>query len=210
MGWQAALTGSVRIGAKRARELFDLRVDWHEPGERLGDYLGRLAVHDRETSSLRFKVGWRPWHLRALMNLLAALKDLPSTDVLDHAAPTHDAWYNSGRFFVERGRWGYVGAGPMFDQKAGTTRPGPFDGPADPRVEHVRTWERATPVARRVALAGDGLLEIDTFNEDTFRVALPPNAVGTPRVVDGATKLEWSTPHGPLVTRLADLLAQRV
>lgn len=120
MGWQTPLTGEVRMSAEAARQLLALGpVDWRDDGQTFGEYLAGGTAFDEARGALRFDLGWVTWRLTSMMRLIAAMKDLASTDALVHHAPTYDAWYETGTFFVAPGRWGYVGARPMFDVAKG-------------------------------------------------------------------------------------------
>ena len=50
---------------------------------------------------------------RRLMGILAWFKSGPGTDRLEQHGAVQDAWFDKGRYFVQQGRWGYVGRGTM-------------------------------------------------------------------------------------------------
>jgi hypothetical protein len=140
MGFQTRVTGEVRMSAEAARQLLALpTADWHEPGQTFGEYLGDGVRFDDARGVLRFDLGWVTWRLPEMMNLIAARKDDAGTDLLVHHAPTYDAWYATGTFFVEPGRWAYVGAGPMYSVDRGYEAPAHV-GPVVPSLGDVTEW----------------------------------------------------------------------
>lgn len=205
--------------AEAARQLLALRpVDWRDDGQTLGEYLCGGAAYDEARGVLRFDLGWVTWRLRQIMHLVAAMKDVASTDALLHHAPTYDAWYETATFFVAPGRWGYVGSGPMFDVAKGGVRPGWHVGPEAPTEADVREWNRAGPLARAVRLVeGGAYLEIETVREGAFRCGIwqlpgemrwTDDVLVTAAVADGGATLTFSEDgraHDVAVQRLYDL-----
>jgi hypothetical protein len=139
MGFQTRLTGEVRMSAEAVEQLLALPVEGAEPVQTFGEYLGeRVRFHDARRV-LSFDLGWVAWPLPGLMQLIARMKDLAGTDLLTHHAPTYHAWYATGTFFIEPGRWAYVGAGPMYSVDRGYEQP-VHVGPAVPSVGDVTEW----------------------------------------------------------------------
>jgi hypothetical protein len=195
------------MGPEAVAALRSLPTEWYADGETFEQYVGDGLTYDAATETLVFDLGWVTWNLRGMMNVLAALKDRPGTDVLEHSAPTYDAWYERGRFFIEPGRWGYVGSG---DWSGSGLDPKLPDGPArplDPTVADVETWNRGGPIVRTFRLDREGRLELDTYDRGLFRVgswngALAPlrerGLAGVERAGGGAV-LRWVSDDGATI-----------
>lgn len=183
--------------AEAARELLALRVDWGEREQSFAEYVAGGASFVAAASVLRFDLGWITWSLLPMMDVIAAMKDGPGTDRLTHHQPTYDAWFASGTFFVEAGRWAYVGAGPMFDVASGSYDRPAYVGPDSPSVADVRVWNVAGPLARSVCIEEGVWLAIETVRGERFRCGtwMLPDAV--------ARALDDDGPSGGASVRIA-------
>jgi hypothetical protein len=218
MGWQTSLTGELRMSASTARDLLALRpIDWYRPAETFAEYLGSGVTFDEDVGVLRVNLGWVTWRLARMMDLFSAMKDLGGTDRLVHQEPTYDAWYATGVFFVEPGRWSYVGAGPRFDVERGSYDRPAHVGPEEPNVRDVREWNEVGPLARAARLMGNGF-SIETVRHGIFRIGvwtLPPSiprtddVLATVAIGDGGTRLTFTHEGHEVSTSVKELYEQR-
>lgn len=182
-------------------------LDWTWGDQTIADYLRRQLAYDDQAQALHFDASHKMYHHRAFFDLLAALKDLDGVDEIEQVGETYDAWFESGRFFIRRGSWAYVGQGPMVDVGERPASARPIVGPPRASVEDVRAgdWNEAPRLVRAVARADSWLVvkwldgEVSRCGSwcfDPLCAIWDEDGVRRTRIVDGGASVAWLAEDG--------------
>lgn len=154
MGYVTRLCGSIAMSRAAFERMMALdRLGWTFQDETIADYLRGDFEFDEAAERFRFDSCHKMYHHREFFDILAQVKDRDPVDQVEQHGETYDAWFESGRFFVRRGAWAYVGEGPMVEVGTSPVRI-PVVGPSQARLEHVdeKSWNRPAPRARAVTI----------------------------------------------------------
>jgi hypothetical protein len=166
MGYVTALQGVIHLSPNAFRIFCSIDgLNWSFDVQTLSDYLRGGLAYDETNQSLRFAAQRKMYHHRAFFNILAFLKDVDGTDEVEQIGETYDAWFEDGRFFVERGRWAYCGSGPMLNRPE-------IVGPVVPTLANVQHWQQAIPLARRITIHNEVWLEVELWSGEKVRAGI--------------------------------------
>jgi hypothetical protein len=215
MGWETSLSGAVTISPAAFERAMSIRgLDWAWNDDTLADYLRNGFTYDSSIETLRFSSAHKMHHHRAFFDILAALKDRDAVDEVVQRGPTYDAWFESGRFFLRRGTWAYVGEGPMVIVGEETPGEPRVIGPPLATLAHVgeSAWNLAPPLIHTLTI-DDPWLNIEWLNSKTTRCGVWCSdallkRMDTPaserfRVCDGGAWVEWHDENGDVAFRVA-------
>ncbi|MEE2788425.1 MAG: hypothetical protein VX589_13865 [Myxococcota bacterium] len=167
MGLETRLTGSVTIASAAFERLKAINAfGWRWGEQSIDDYLGQGWTYDQSTETFWIDAK-RPMHNhRRFMGILAWFKTGDTTDQLEQQGAVQDAWFQSGRYFIRCGQWGYVGRGTMVVGPESV-----LNGPDNPAETDVFVWEPAIPPISLAAIT-DSAVHVELIDGTHFQTPI--------------------------------------